>query len=78
MAVRVSALRSGRVLHSGSFLVLISVKGCVALRVIGQLKNPVTSLVIEPTTFRLVANTLNELPYRVPPNQFYNAKGSNC
>jgi hypothetical protein len=34
---------------------------------LGQLKNPVISLGIEPATFRLVAYCLNQLRYRVPP-----------
>jgi hypothetical protein len=56
MAVKLSALR-----HSGSFFVLISVIGLVDPRVmvrleeLDQLKNPDTSLGIEPTTFRLAA-----------------------
>jgi hypothetical protein len=48
MAVRMSALRAGRRLTPGRFLVLISVRGWVDTRVIvrlqrlGQLKNPMT------------------------------------
>jgi hypothetical protein len=60
MVVRLSALRAGRPLPSGTFLVLICVRGMVDPRVIvrleglGQLKNPVASLGIEPATFRLL------------------------
>jgi hypothetical protein len=49
MAVRLSALRAGRPLPSGRFLVLISVRGrvdpraTVRLEGLGQLKNPMTS-----------------------------------
>jgi hypothetical protein len=38
----------------------------VRLEGLGQLKNPVTSLGIDPVTFRLVAQCLNQLRYRVP------------
>jgi hypothetical protein len=61
MAVRLSALRAGHLLPLGRFLILISVRGLVDPRAIvrleglGQLNNPVTSLGIEPATFRLVA-----------------------
>jgi hypothetical protein len=61
MAVRLSALRAGRPLPPGRFLVLISVRDQVETRAIvrleglGQLKNAMTSLEIEPSTFRLVA-----------------------
>jgi hypothetical protein len=54
MAVRLSALRAGRPLPPGRFLVLISVRGWVDPRAIvwlgglGQLKNPATSSGIEP------------------------------
>jgi hypothetical protein len=33
---------------------------------LGQLKNPVTSSEIKPATFRIVAECLNQLRYRVP------------
>jgi hypothetical protein len=72
MAVR-SALRFGRPLPPGGFLVLISVRGWLDARTIGplegfgQLKNPTTSSRIEPATFRLVVQFLNQLRYRVPP-----------
>jgi hypothetical protein len=72
MAVR-SALRAGRPFTPGRFLVLISVRGRVHSRVIvrleglRQLKNSMTSLGMEPATFRLAAQCLNHLGYSVPP-----------
>jgi hypothetical protein len=72
MAVRLSALRACRPLPPGRFLVLISVRGCVDSRAIvrlaglGQLKNTMTSSGLEPATFRLIAQRLNQLSYRVP------------
>jgi hypothetical protein len=60
MAVRLSALRAGNSLRPGRFLVLVSVRGRVDPRVIlrleglDQLKNQMTTLGIDPTTFRLV------------------------
>jgi hypothetical protein len=38
----------------------------VRLEVLGKLKSPVTSLGMEPATFRLVAQCLNQPRYRVP------------
>jgi hypothetical protein len=38
----------------------------VQLEGLGQLKNPMTSLGIEPTTFRLVAQCPNQLHYCMP------------
>jgi hypothetical protein len=58
------------------FLVLISVRGWVDprdmvwLEGIGQLRNPMTSSWIEPATFRLVAEYLNQLYNRVPPTVY--------
>jgi hypothetical protein len=53
-------------------LVLISVTGwvdsraTVRLKGLGRLENPLASSRIEPATFRLVAQCLNQLRYRVP------------
>jgi hypothetical protein len=70
MAVKLSALC--RLSPPGRFLVLISVRGGVDPRAIvrleglGQLKNPMISTGIEHATFRIVAQCLNQLRYRVP------------
>jgi hypothetical protein len=61
MAVRFLALRAGHRLQPGRFLVFISVRdwvdprATVRLEGLGKLKNPMTTLGIEPATFRLVA-----------------------
>jgi hypothetical protein len=61
MAMRLSASRAGRLLPPGRFLVLFYVRDRVDPRVIvqleglGQFKNAVTSLGIEPLTIQLVA-----------------------
>jgi hypothetical protein len=71
MAVRLSALRAGRPLLPGISLVLISVRGWVGpmaimwLEGLYQLKNPMTSSELEPATFRLVSQCVNQLRYCV-------------
>jgi hypothetical protein len=71
-----SALRAGRPLTPGRFLVLIFVRGwvdptaLVRLEGLGQLENIIISSGLEPATFQLVGQCLNQLRYREPTSVY--------
>jgi hypothetical protein len=68
MAVRLLALRAGRTLPPGRFLVLISVRGWVHPRAIVRIRSIEKSISsgLDTATFRLVAKCLSQLRYRMP------------
>jgi hypothetical protein len=83
MAVRLSHYAPAALYPSGRYLVLISVRGLVDSKAIvpleglGKLKKS-TSLGLDPATFRLVAQSLNQLRHRVPNSLTYSERSRYC
>jgi hypothetical protein len=73
MAVRLSALRTGRPLLTGKIpgthlcYSWVDPRTIVRMEGLGQFRSPMTSSGFDPATFQLVAQCLNQLRYRVPP-----------
>jgi hypothetical protein len=67
MAVRLSALRTGRLYpqENSWYSIQSTLSAIVRLERLGALKNPMTSSGIEPATFRLVVWCVNQVRYRM-------------